>query len=230
MTEWQSGESGRLGAAADAASSGHALAMVGDAKAARAALSPLRRELLLRLREPGSAATLSEAMMLPRQRIGYHLKVLAEAGLIVAAGERRKRGFTEHLFEARSDALIVDPLILGAADPESVDKQDVFAAEHLVGTAARIVGEVSRMREAASDEGRRLLTFTLEADVAFAAPADIALFSARLADALAGLAAEFAPEPGQGANLSRHRRRPSGGGDENRKERPAGRELRGERR
>jgi len=197
MMTWQSGESGIQGAAADEAA-GQTLNMVGDARAARAALSPLRRELLLRLREPGSAATLSDALKLPRQRIGYHLKVLEEAGLIVAAGERRKRGFTEHLFEARSDALIVDPLILGAADPESVDKQDSFAAEHLVGTAARIVGDVSRMRDAARAEGRRLLTFTLEADVAFAAPADIARFSARLADAMAALATEFAPKQGKG--------------------------------
>ncbi|MGQ0661489.1 helix-turn-helix domain-containing protein [Sphingosinicella sp.] len=174
------------------------LAMVGDATAARAALSPLRRELLGRLREPGSAASLSEALKLPRQRIGYHLKVLEQAGLIVPAGERQRRGFVEHLFEARSDALIVDPLILGAVDPEGVEKQDAFAAEHLVGTAARIVRDVSRMREAARAEGSRLLTFTVEADIALAAPRDIERFTARLADALAGLAAEFAPKRGKG--------------------------------
>ena len=171
--------------------------MVGDAVAARAALSPLRRELLARLRAPGSAPSLSEALSLPRQRIGYHLKVLEEAGLIVAAGERKRRGFTEHLYEARSDALIVDPLILGAADPEGVDKQDAFAAEHLIRTAAGIVRDVSRMREAARDEGSRLLTFTVEADVAFAAPAEIARFTGRLAEALAALAAEFRPARGE---------------------------------
>ena len=44
-------------------------------------------------------------------------------------------------------------------------------------TAARIVSDVSRMREAAKEEGSRLLTFTVEADVAFAAPADIARFT-----------------------------------------------------
>ena len=176
---------------------GDSLALVGDAAAARAALSPLRRELLGRLREPGSAASLSEAMTLPRQRIGYHLKVLEEAGLIVAAGKRKRRGFTEHFYEAR-DALIVDPLILGAIDPDAVEKQDAFAAGHLVRTAAGIVSEVSRMRAAAREEGSRLLTFTVEADVAFAAPADIERFTARVADALAELAAEFAPVRGGG--------------------------------
>lgn len=200
MAKRRAGESDdpRRTAVAESGTLGESLAMVEDAMAARAALSPLRRQLLRRLREPGSAASLSEAMKLPRQRIGYHLKVLERAGLIVVAGERQRRGFTEHLFAARSDALIVDPLILGANDPEGVEKQDSFAAEHLVGTAARIVRDVSRMREAAKEEGSRLLTFTVEANVTFAAPGDIERFAARLADALAGLAAEFTPKRGKG--------------------------------
>ena len=78
--------------AGNGGAAGKTLAMVGDAAAARAALSPLRRELLVRLREPGSAASLSEAMKLPRQRIGYHLKVLEEAGLsprVMVQGSQR---------------------------------------------------------------------------------------------------------------------------------------------
>ena len=191
------GRARKGGGAENDGPAGESLSMVGDAAAARAALSPLRRELLGQLREPGSAASLSEAMKIPRQRIGYHLKVLEEAGLIVAVGERKRRGFMEHLYEAR-DALIVDPLILGAIDPDAVEKQDAFAAGHLVRTAAGIVSEVSRMREAAREEGSRLLTFTVEADVAFTAPSDIERFTARIAAALAGLAAEFAPARGGG--------------------------------
>lgn len=173
------------------------MAMVGDAAAARAALSPLRRDLLARLRVPGSAASLSAAMNMPRQRIGYHLRILEQAGLIVAAGERQRRGFAEHLFEARGDALIVDPMILAPPASDAVEKQDSFAAEHLVRTAAGIVREVSRMREAAATEGARLLTFTVEADVAFATPADIERFTGRIAEAVADLAAEFAPAQGK---------------------------------
>ena len=54
--------------------------------------------------------------------------------------------------------------------------------------------DVSRMRAAAEEEGSRLLTFTVEADVAFAQPADIARFTSRLAEAVAAIAADFAPE------------------------------------
>lgn len=169
------------------------LALVDDAVTARVALSPLRRELLARLRTPASAAGLAEALDLPRQKIGYHLRLLQKAGLIAAVETRQRRGFTETLFEARSDALLIDPMILAPADPDTVDKQDRFAADHLVRTAAGIVRDVSRMREAAAAEGSRLLTFTVEADVAFARPADIEAFAARLSDALATIAADFAP-------------------------------------
>jgi len=171
-----------------------AFALVEDAVTARLALTPLRRQLLERLRSPASAATLGSELNIPRQKIGYHLKLLEEAGLIAEAGTRKRRGFTERLMETRSDALIVDPMILAPADPDATEKQDVFAAEHLVRTSAGIVRDVSRMREAAREEGSRLLTFTIEADVAFAAPSDIERFAARLTESLSEIAAEFAPK------------------------------------
>ena len=172
----------------------NSMTMVDDAATARLALSPLRRRLLARLRTPASAAALSEEFAMPRQKLGYHLRVLEKAGLLADAGSRRRRGFTERMLETRSDALIVDPMILAPADADAVGKQDRFAAGHLVRTAAGIVRDVSRMRAAADAEGSRLLTFTVEADVAFAAPDQIELFTARLAEALAGIAAEFAPK------------------------------------
>lgn len=170
------------------------MAMLEDAATARLALSPLRQRLLVRLRTPASASVLSEELRMPRQRIGYHLRLLEKAGLLMDAGSRQRRGFTEKLFETRSDALLVDPMILASADPDATGKQDRFAAEHLVRTAAGIVRDVSRMREAAAEEGSRLLTFTVEADVAFAQPADVARFTDRLADAIAAIAADFAPQ------------------------------------
>jgi DNA-binding transcriptional ArsR family regulator len=170
------------------------IAMLEDAGTARLALSPLRQRLLARLRAPASAAALSEELEMPRQKIGYHLRLLEKAGLLAEAGTRQRRGFTEKLYETRSDALIVDPMILALDDPDATARQDRFAAEHLVRTAAGIVRDVSRMRAAAEQEGSRLLTFTVETDVAFARPADIARFTGRLADAIAGIAADFAPQ------------------------------------
>lgn len=171
-----------------------ALDFVDEAAAARVALSPLRRRLLERLTEPMSAAGLGEALGLPRQQVRHHLKVLEAAGLIVKAGARRKRGFTETLYLARARSLLIDPMLVGSHEPTAVDAQDRHSAEHLVRTAARMVHEVGRMHGEAEREGSRLLTFTLEADVGFASPAEYDAFTRKLTAAVADLAKAFPAE------------------------------------
>ncbi|MBL8592494.1 MAG: helix-turn-helix domain-containing protein, partial [Devosia sp.] len=167
-------------------------ALVEDAAKARQAMTPLRLKLLALLREPGSAATLAAALELPRQKVGYHLHALEKAGLVVPAGDRQRRGFIERLYVARAGSFVVDPAILGAMP--AVEKQDRFAAEHLVARSAETVREVTRMQAAAAEEGTRLLTFTIEADIGFAAPQDVEAFAERLTAMVAGLAEEFSPK------------------------------------
>ena len=166
--------------------------LIEDAGKARQAMTPLRLTMLALLRQPGSAATLAAALELPRQKVGYHLHALEKAGLVMPAGERQRRGFTERLFVSEAGSFVVDPSIFGA--PPAVEKQDRFAAEHLVARSAETVREVTRMQAAAADEGTRLLTFTIEADIGFATPQDVETFAERLAAMVAGLAEEFAPK------------------------------------
>lgn len=168
-----------------------ATSLIEDADRARLALSPMRRRLLEALREPGSAKSLADALGLPRQRIGYHLRALEAAGLVRLVEERRRRGFIERIFVACANSFVVDPAILGATPKARA--QDRFAAEHLVAVAADVVREVTRMRGAAEAEGKRLLTFTIEADLGFDSPRDLEDFTRRLTDAVADLAARHPP-------------------------------------
>ncbi|GAA3012228.1 winged helix-turn-helix domain-containing protein [Streptosporangium longisporum] len=78
----------------------------------RLALTPIRRRLLGRLREPASAVRLAADLGLPRQRVGYHLKVLEEAGLIELVEERPRRGFVERVMRVTAKAFLVDPGVL----------------------------------------------------------------------------------------------------------------------
>lgn len=166
------------------------MALLDDADRVRTALSPIRRRLLAELQTPGSAASLAVALGMPRQKVGYHLKALEDAGLVNLVEQRQRRGFTERLFTASADAYLIDPDLLAGPAPEALT-QDRYAADHLIRTAAETVREVGRMRQAADAEGRRLLTFTLDAEIAFAAPGDVERFAARLTEAVAALAAEF---------------------------------------
>ena len=173
------------------------LRLVEDPARLRAALTPLRRQLLTRLRQPASSTELAAALDLSRQKVNYHVRVLERAGLLELVEERRRRGCTERVLQATADAYIVDPGVMGP--PESrVHVRDRFAADHLVATAAQAVRDVSRMQQAASAAGTRLLTFTVEAEVRFAQPADVHRFADLVTEAITAAAAEVATPDGTG--------------------------------
>ena len=138
----------------------------------RARLSPLRRRVLAELREPASAAALAARLGESRQSVNYHVRELERAGLVELVEERRRRGFTERVVRV-------------------AEAQDRFAADALLALRARALGDVAEMRERAGAEGRRLVTFAIEADVGFERPADIERFADALAERIAELAAEF---------------------------------------
>lgn len=176
--------------------------LLDDLDVAHLALAPIRRRILAALIVPASAAGLAEQLDMPRQKIGYHLKALEDAGLVRLADERKKRGFTERLFVA-AENYVLDPALLQVpADPDAVEAQDRHAAGHLIATASSMVRDVARMREAAEAEGARLLTLTVEADLTFARPADFDAFSQDVAEAVAGLARKYAAPTGRRYRLT----------------------------
>jgi DNA-binding transcriptional ArsR family regulator len=172
------------------------VALVSDAAKARAALTPLRRELLERLREPGSASSLAGQLALPRQKLAYHLRVLEEAGLVKLVEERPRRGFIERVLVACAGTFVLDPALVGGTlEARAGDVQDRHASEHLVHVAAGVMREVARMREQADHEGKRLLTLTLEAELTFATPDDFDAFAEQLSDAVTALAKRYCASP-----------------------------------
>jgi DNA-binding transcriptional ArsR family regulator len=161
----------------------------------RSALSPIRARLLELLREPASATELGQALELPRQKINYHLRVLEAAGLVRLVETRARRGFTERVYQAVAREFVVDPQLMGSGS--RVRSQDRFAAEHLMDVAADAVRDVSRLRSGAEQSGKRLLTFTIEADVSFADPADVHAFTSGLAEAIAKVSARHSSPTGR---------------------------------
>lgn len=175
-----------------------AITYLDEPEQVRAVLSPLRRELLNRLREPASGTQLAAAMGLPRQRVNYHLRELERAGLVELVEERQRRGCVERILRARPGAFVVDPGVMSTAENQEFSRvQDQYAAEHLVDVAAATVRDVARMQNRAGESGRRLLTFTLEAEVRFAEPGDVHRFTDALTEAVRRTIAEFDTEGGR---------------------------------
>jgi DNA-binding transcriptional ArsR family regulator len=169
------------------------LRYVEEPEKVRLALSPIRRRLLEMLREPSSATQLAATLELPRQRVSYHLRELEKAGLVELVEERQRRGFTERILRA-SASLVVDPAVMGRAFTQI---QDQYAAEHLVDVAAATVRDVARMQTAADAADKRLLTFTLEAEVRFAEPGDVHRFTDALTEAVRQVVEQFDAEDGR---------------------------------
>lgn len=173
-----------------------AMQFVDDPTKLLAALSPLRRRLLAYLAEPASATEAAARLGLSRQQANYHVRVLERAGLVELVELRQRRGCTERVVQASADAFVVDPAVMSrASDPIAV--RDAYAAEHLVAVAGRVVRDVSRMQAAAGEQGKRLLTFTLETELGFAAPADVHRYTDALATAMAEVASRFTTTGGR---------------------------------
>jgi DNA-binding transcriptional ArsR family regulator len=165
-----------------------AVALLHDPDRVRLALTPIRRTLLERLREPASATQLASELGLARQRVNYHLRALERAGLLHLVETRQRRGCVERIVVAAADAFVVDPAVIGET---TIEAQDRFAAGHLMTTAANVVRDVARQQAAADHEQPRLLTFTLETEVGFADPDDLERFTEARAHALARTAARY---------------------------------------
>jgi DNA-binding transcriptional ArsR family regulator len=168
------------------------VALLDRPEGVRLALSPIRRQLLDRLRRPASATELAAEMTLGRQRVNYHLRELEKAGLVHLVEERQRRGCVERILAARADAFVVDPSVMGSRGRRAIkaSAQDRYSAEPLIDAAGDVVRHVARMRARAEAEGTRLLTFAIDTEISFATPADLDRFTTALAEFVAREAAQ----------------------------------------
>lgn len=166
---------------------------IGEASRAGVLLAPLRVEILERLRgEPRSASAVADEMGLPRQRVNYHVKALARARFLRKAGRVRRRNFYEQRYRASARSYLIAPDVLGPVAAGLRSPEDQAGAAYLLAGTARLQSEVGRAAAQAAEEGKRLATLTLEADLRFESAAQRSRFTRALRDAVAGVIAEHA--------------------------------------
>ncbi len=154
-------------------------------------LDGTRLRILAGLREPHSAASVARALGLPRQRVGYHVRALEKAGLLVPAGERRKGGTVERLLQASARSYVISPEALGLLGTTRAEVQDRFSSTYQVAATARTLRDLAILQARAAQAGKRLPTLTLETEVRFASAQAQTAFAAELTQALAALAARY---------------------------------------
>ena len=168
------------------------VAVLDDPRVAVVALDPRRARLLAALAtEPASAAALAAATGLPRQRLGYHLKALEDAGLVVEVERRRHGGLTERVLAPTAASYVVSPAAMGAAAVDPGRVRDRLSAAFAIALAARAVRELGALVRGATAARRRLPTLAIETDIRFRSADDRAAFAADLATAVTALAARY---------------------------------------
>jgi DNA-binding transcriptional ArsR family regulator len=164
---------------------------------ASALLDPLRLRVLEAAREPVSASDVARRLDLPRQRVNYHVRTLAKAGLLRRAGRRLKRNLAEQRYEATARAFLLLPELLGPVGVKAEAAPDAFSAAYLVATAARIQSEMARVEQQAAAQGKRVATLTLDAGIHFESAEQRREFTVRLERALVDVIAQYTSPAGR---------------------------------
>jgi DNA-binding transcriptional ArsR family regulator len=166
-------------------------------EAAAVALDPVRSRLLAELSEPASAAGLAVRTGLGRQKINYHLRSLEAHGLVVLTEERRHGGLVERVLRASARAYVVSPAAVSAAAADPASTADRLSARYLIALAARIVREVGSLSLRAGEQGKRLPTLALTADIGFRSAEDRAAFADELTSTVLDLVARYHADDGR---------------------------------
>lgn len=169
------------------------LAVIDDPEQAAALVQPDRQKLLEALAEPDSSAGLARRFALPRQRLNYHLRELERVGLVELVGERRKGNCIERVVRATARSYVISPTALGVVGsrPGGPTPGDRLSATYLIGVTARTIREVGSLLSRAAAAGKRVATFTLDAEIRFRTADERAQFADEFSAAVATLVARY---------------------------------------
>ena len=151
---------------------------------------PIRTRIVALAREPSSSTDLAAQLRLSRQRVNYHVRLLARSGFLKRAGQRRKRNLIEQQYVATARAYVLAPEVLGPLALQRHPAEDAFSAIRLIGLAAEAQADVSRALDAAHSRGQRLATLSLDADIRFESPAQRQAFTEALQTAITDVIAK----------------------------------------
>jgi DNA-binding transcriptional ArsR family regulator len=179
------------------------VAVIEDARAAEASLDPTRARLLAALAVPGNATTLAAQTGLTRQKVNYHVRALAQHGLVELVEERRRGNCTERVLEATAGSYVISPSALADVAPDPDRARDQTSARWLIALAARLIQEVGQLLAGATAARKGLATFAVDSEIRFATATDRAAFAAELSDAITALVSKYHDDAAPGGRTHR---------------------------
>lgn len=143
------------------------ISCITDRALAAEILHPLRLEILRLAREPVSASELSPRLGLSRQRVNYHVRLLARGGFLRRAGRRRRRNMIEQRYIVAARGFLLSPELLGAIGADWRRIEDAASAGYLLALACQMESDVIRVWREAETSGKRVATLSLKSQFRF---------------------------------------------------------------
>jgi DNA-binding transcriptional ArsR family regulator len=147
-------------------------------------LQPLRLEILRLTREPTSASEMSQKLGLSRQRVNYHVRVLARSGFLKRSGRRRRRNMIEQRYVASARAFLLSPELLGAVGADWRKVEDAASAAYLLALNCQMGSDLVRAWRESGAAGKQVSTLSLKSQFRFESPKQRERFTAALQEAV----------------------------------------------
>jgi DNA-binding transcriptional ArsR family regulator len=112
-------------------------------------LKPQRIEVLRELAEPRSCTEVAARLDQTPQRVYYHVKRLAEAGLVTQVSERKVRGIHEGVYQASARSYWLSPRLVGRIGLRRT--QDELSLGYLLDLMEEVQAEVGALDHTASE-------------------------------------------------------------------------------
>ena len=160
----------------------HELFVVSDAQKLGLLADSLKLEILREMDRPQTTADLALIMGIPRQKLGYHVRQLEHAGLLVSVGESRRGNCVARKLQA-----VARHIIVNKSDPKAPIPQDRFSSSWLVAQCATAIREVGVMSLDAESVGEKLPTMSVDSEIAFDNPQEQQAFAQELNELIAAL-------------------------------------------
>ncbi len=136
-------------------------------EAVQAMTHPVRVRILEALRQPESAAGVARAIGQSRQNVNYHLKELERAGLVRAAGERRRGNLIEPLYESVAGSFVISPRAVWSDRKRLAALRDQVSLEHLVALGERFQHDATALLDRATFDGDEIPSASVDTEVRF---------------------------------------------------------------
>ena len=147
-------------------------------------LQPLRLEILRLTRDPTSASEMSQKLGLSRQRVNYHVRVLARSGFLKRAGRRRRRNMVEQRYVASARAFLLSPELLGAVGADWRKVEDATSAGYLLALNCQMGSDLVRVWRESGTTGKQVSTLSLKSQFRFESPEQRERFTKALEEAV----------------------------------------------